>query len=663
MSFPTYPPCLRASVVQRLLFVSVLLSAAAGHAQISEAWFPITARDLKYKEVPGSPGASAVILDATDSTDDVLRSRFIHRRVRVLNESGRQYADVVIPVPPDSTVTDIRGRTIRRDGSAVEFSGKPFEKVLLRRAGQNLVAKTFTLPQVCVGCMVEYKYRVIWEKLVFDTVWQLQHDLFTVRERFRLRPYQGMLQTRHGGDETRLSYVYSNLPEGVIPRETSGGIELTVENTPAFVPEASMPPADNFKPQVRFFYGGREVESPDAFWRDMGREWFEKSEKFMGRSPQMESALAEIVGQETDPLKKLRAIYARTRRLRNLSYEPVRTKDEAKKEELKPNEHAAMVLTHGYGFSNEIAELFAALARAAGVQAAILRVSSREERVFDPKLLSGRQLPWELVRVTLDGADLFLDPGTPMCPFGLVWWPYTSGPALKLDKDGGEFVTVPTAGADKAVTRRTASMTLLPDGTLRGEIAVKLEGLEALQRRLDLQGSDEAGAANQLENELPGRLPAGAAVHFRSVEGMDAAEEPLVLHFEATVPGFAVKSERRLLVPARLFQEIAPEIFTAARRYPVYFPYTWSSIDNVSIRLPAGYSVESVPDGHEMKLASTRFIATRSLDADTLRVFCGLAVNSIYFEPEKYSELKGFFDRLRAAGDEQTVLSLRPDKQ
>lgn len=602
-----------------------------------------------------------MLLDATDSTDDVLRSRFIHRRIKILTESGRRYADVVIPVPSDASVTDIRARTIRRDGSVVEFSGKPFEKVLLRRAGQNLVAKSFSLPQSCVGCMVEYKYRVNWEKLVFDTVWELQHDLFAVREKFWLRPYQGMLQTRHGGDETRLSYVYSNLPEGVAPRETAAGIELTVENVSAFVPEASMPPPDNFKPQVRFFYGGREIESPEAFWRDMGREWYEKSEKFMGRTPQMEAALAEIVGQESDPLKKLRAIYARTRRLRNLSYEPARTRVESKKEELKPADHAALVLTHGYGFSNEIAELFAALARTAGVQADILRASSREERVFDPKLLSGQQLPWELVRVRLEGSEIFLDPGTPMCPFGLVWWPYTSGPALKLDKDGGEFVTVPTPAADKAVTRRTASMTLSPDGALRGEVTVKFEGTEALQRRLDAMGTDEAGAANGLESELLGRLPVGSTVHLRSAEGWDAVEDPLVLHFDVVTPGFAAKSERRMLVPSRLFQEIGAEIFTATRRYPVYFSYTWSSIDNVRIKLPASYAAESIPDGQDIKLASTRFIATRTLSAGTLTQSCVLVVNSIYFEPERYAELRGFFEKLRASGDEPAVLAAGPN--
>src|SRR5258708_23771330 len=124
-----------------------------------------------------------------------------------------------------------------------------------------------------------------------------------------------MLQTRHGGRETRLSYVYSNLPEGVAPRETAAGIELTVENVPAFVSEASMPPPDNFKPQVRFFYGGREIESPQAFWRDMGKEWYEESPKVMGRTPPMGSRLAENLRQRNHPLKKPHPHYTRTPRI------------------------------------------------------------------------------------------------------------------------------------------------------------------------------------------------------------------------------------------------------------------------------------------------------------------------------------------------------------
>jgi hypothetical protein len=63
--------------------IACLLSAALSAAQQSEDWFPVTAADLALKAVPGDPGAAAVQLDYTDSTDDTLRSRFIHRRIKI----------------------------------------------------------------------------------------------------------------------------------------------------------------------------------------------------------------------------------------------------------------------------------------------------------------------------------------------------------------------------------------------------------------------------------------------------------------------------------------------------------------------------------------------------------------------------------------------------
>jgi len=43
-------------------------------------------------------------------------------------------------------------------------------------------------------------------------------------------------------------------------------------------------------------------------------------------------------------------------------------------------------------------------------------VPSREERVFEPSLLTTGQFDAELVIVELGGKDVFLDPGTKFCP-------------------------------------------------------------------------------------------------------------------------------------------------------------------------------------------------------------------------------------------------------
>ena len=111
--------------------------------------------------------------------------------------------------------------------------------------------------------------------------------------------------------------------------------------------------------------------------------------------------------------------------------------------------------------------------------------------------------------VNRDGQSIFLDPGTRFCPFGFVRWMRTSSLALKLDKKGGSFIKVPSAGYEKAMVRRSAEVSLFPDGSLKGTITARFEGGEALERRLDALNTDDAGKKEALEEEAENWLPGG----------------------------------------------------------------------------------------------------------------------------------------------------------
>jgi transglutaminase-like putative cysteine protease len=639
------------------VLLASMFAAVSAHGQHSEDWLPITAQDLAFKDVPGDRGAAAVQLYYADFRDDNQRYQFIYRRIKVLTESGRKFANVEIPIQQQYSITDIQARSIHPDGSVVNFTGKPFEKVIAKKHEDKFLAKVFTIPDVSVGSIVEYKYRLIWEQYFYDAVWTVQHDLYTVSESFWLRPYRGPIHTRYAGDETQLSYVYSNMPSGVAPKDTGAGVELTMTNVPAFKAEQYMPPEDNFRAEVRFFYGGREIESPEIFWRDVGKEWYAKAEKFIGSHDQIKEAAAEIAAGETDPQQKLKKLYERVQQIRNLDFERERTRAEEKKENLKANDSVADVLARGYGTRNEIAELFVALARAAGFEAELLRASNRKTRVFDSKLLSADQLPDEIVQVKLKDSFLYLDPGTRFCPFGMVRWNYTSAPALKLDKSGGSFTLVPTATADKTIIRRTAKVRLNALGSARGEITVEFKGNEALQHRLDALKTDDAGRRGDLEDELVSWLPKGSQIDLIDVQGWESDHDPLIARFNFELPQFAVTAGKRLMTAADLFRSPQEEVFSAsARQYPVYFPYTYEELDNIAIEVPVGYSVETVPSGQDVKTSSTRFITTRSMKGNSAVMIRALVVNSIYFQPEQYPVLKSFFDKLRTADEEQIVI-------
>src|SRR5437588_3757758 len=135
------------------VFIVLLLSAAVSFAQ-KEDWLPVTQQDLQYKEVPGNPGAPAVRLYYAQYIDDNTSSLFIYERVKILNEKGlqpgRTYADVEIPLITFAdiveTIADLKARTIKPDGSIVEFNGKTFEKVRYKSRGDKIAVKAFSMP-------------------------------------------------------------------------------------------------------------------------------------------------------------------------------------------------------------------------------------------------------------------------------------------------------------------------------------------------------------------------------------------------------------------------------------------------------------------------------------------------------------------------------------
>src|SRR5258708_2665016 len=646
----------------RYFALLVCLASSAFCFAGGEDWLPVTPQDLEFKQVPGNSGAPAVILYHRHDIDDNTQSEFRYFRIKVLNAKGQQYADVEIPVLNIRVeMTDLKARTIRPNGSMVEFNGKVFEKTLFKGRGVKLAVKAFTMPEVSEGCIIEYKYMLVYRKHTFPFTsdrWVLQHALYTVKENFPFSPYEegGFQKPTHANytwDTTRVSYVSLNMKDK--PKSTGNFVGYSLQGVPAFESEGYMPPEDNYKPSVRFFYLRKGNPATDKVWREIGQDAYEVEERDLAGN--VKEAAAEAIGNETDPEKKLRRLYARVQQIRNLSFEHQRTLEERKKENLKVNNTVGDVLAHGYGSSYEITMLFIAMARSAGFETSIVHASNRKEIFFSKDLLSLGELETVLAAVQVNGTEMYLEPGTRFCPFGLLSWTYTATDALKLDKKGGSFIKIPPAEQDKSTTRRTANVTLGEDGGLKGEIIVEFKGQEALERRLDAVEHDEAAKRKDLEDEMKEWLPAGAAVKMAESQGWEATDSSLLARFTVEVPGYASTAGKRLLLPSYLFQVKQKDTFSHnERKYPVYFPYAFAELDRVTIQLPPGVSVESVPQQQDAKLPYARYQNASQSDGLRLVTQRALLFNGIYFELNRYSELKDFFSKVRLGDEQQVVL-------
>ncbi|HYX53061.1 MAG TPA: DUF3857 domain-containing protein [Candidatus Limnocylindrales bacterium] len=659
------------------LSLCCLLFTLAAFGQ-KQDWLPITQQDLQYKEVPGNKGASAVRLYYAQYLDDNTSTCFIYQRIKILNEKalnpdsrGKTYADVEIPILTITgiveDIADLKARTIKPDGSILDFTGKPYEKVIFKGRGDKLSVKAFSMPEVSVGSIIEYKYTAKvsvpsngFVKVFARDSWDIQDELFTVKESLFYRPFggtdfQSASRPQFYFDGARVSHVTMNLKEKPQDRGNDSVLELT--NVPAFEREEFMPPENNYKPSVIFFYGRRGNPSVDKEWQEIGKERYEELERFLAGSRGVKEAAMQAMGSETDPGLKLRKLYERAQSIRNLTYERERTAEERKAEHIQRNVDVGDVLAHGYGSRLDITLLFVAMARSAGFDASVVQVANRRNRFFVKDWTSIRQLDAVMAVVTLPTGDVYLEPGIRFCPYGQVRWIHTAIEGLRIDKKGGTFVKAPPVSYDKSVTRRTADLSLSEDGTLKGSVLLEFTGAEALEHRLDAIESDEAGRKKDMEDELKQWLPAGAIVKMQASDGWEGAEQPLVARFDVELPNYASLAGKRFLVPSYLFQLKQNEAFShSQRKYPVYLPYAFTDFDNVTIKVPAGFTTESIPAPQQAKLPYAKYQMTTRFENGELVSQRALFFNGIFFPLEKYSELQGFFGTVRTGDEQQAVL-------
>lgn len=636
----------------------LILCAALPTPARAVGFQPVSPDELKMTAEPKAPGAPAIILFREVDRDD--RGRTAHEdvyfRIKVLTEEGRKNADIEIQYfKEQGNVVNIHARTIKPDGSIVPFNGKAFDKSIVKARGVKYLAKTFTLPDVEVGSILEYYYTIdLAEDYVFDSHWILSNELFTRNAKFSLHPYTSDFQSFY------VRWSWNSLPPGT-PQPAEGPdhvVRLEASDIPAFRTEDYMPPENELKSRVDFIYSDEMFEKePDKYWQKLGKKRNGQMESFVGKRKAMEEALAGIVSPSDSPEVKLQKIYARVQQLRNTSYEVEKTEQEQKRNKEKEADNVETVWKKQYGNGWQLTWLFLALARAAGLQADGVWVSDRYNYFFAPQTMDGRRLDSNVVVVKLNGKDTFFDPGAAFAPYGMLPWVETGVAGLRLDKDGGAWLQTSLPDSKQSGIQRKAELKLTDTGDVEGKLTITFTGLEASQLRVDERLADDAERKKVLEDGVKESIPAASEVELTNQPEWKSSSPSMVADFTLKVPGWVSGAGRRALLPVGLFSSPEKHLFDhTSREHPIYFSYPFERIDDISIDLPLGWQISSLPkpqkeDGHIItySLESTN-------DKGTLHLNRTLNVDVLLLEAKYYPALRNFFQVVRTADEQQVVL-------
>jgi hypothetical protein len=629
---------------------------AAQPAKAGLGFQPISQDELKMTSEPQAPGAPAIILFRQVDRDDDINTPHEENyfRIKILTEEGRKYANIEIPFLKDfDNVVNIRARTIRPDGSIAEFDGKIFEKELIKERAAKVLAKVFTLPDVEVGSVIEYSFTIDFaEHRLFRSNWILSNELFTKKAQFSLKPYEGRYV------KYTLRWSWHDLPPGAVPREGPDHIiKMEASDIPAFQTEDHMPPANELKSRVSFIYEeGLSPKNQVDFWKQVGKKRNDELESFIGKRKAMEQAVAEITSPNDPQDVKLRKIYDRVQQIRNKSYELRKTEQELKRDREKPIENVEEIWKRGYGSGVQLTWLFLGLARAAGFEAYGCWVSSRREYFFTPNTMESAKLNANVVLVKLNGKDLYLDPGGPFTPFGLLEWSETGVPGLRLDSDGGTWIKTTLPEASESQIEHVARLKLSDSGDLEGKLTLTYTGLEAMYHRLEERHADDVARKKFLEQRVTSQIGVPAEAELTNQPDWTNSETPLVAEFNLKISGWTANAGRKVLISAAIFTVGEKTVFEHANRiHPIYFEYPHEKADDITIELPPGWEVNSLPpvQDHNGKVITYSLKVQES--PGTLRLTRKLTVDVLLLDQKNYAALRNLYENVRTSDGLQIV--------
>jgi hypothetical protein len=366
----------------------------------------------------------------------------------------------------------------------------------------------------------------------------------------------------------------------------------------------------------------------------------------------------QITAGAATPEAKARKLYDAVQALENTDYTRVKIKDV--RNVFRTFKKAHDIWSEKRGSSEDIAGLYLALARAAGLNVDGLQVANRDRRLFDPNLFSLRQLGDYLVVLHIDGKDIYLDPGEKLCPFGQLHWTHMMAGGIQENAKAPVY-TPPNATKD-AITAHAADLTVDAQGGITGTVKILMNGPAALHwRQLNLT-SDPEEVRKQLNESLSNLLPQGITGEVDKIQGLETAEG--FVSVSAKVSGqLGSSTGKRLLLPGFFFSTGAHPQFVAEekRTSAVDLHYAEQVIDDAVYHLPAGFTVESAPTPAQLPWPEHATLVVMTAPGNgVIDIRHTFQRAFVLLEAKEYPALRDYYQKIAATDQQQLVLVKAP---
>jgi hypothetical protein len=608
-----------------------------------------TPEELKMTADPKAPGAAAVYLYREEICNDELQTYSFYERIKVLTEKGKEMATIRIPFDlSELKVTNIQGRTIHVDGQVVPLTTKPDELMDYKTKESQEDSFIITLPEVETGSILEFRYTLSYNGYFPLPTWNIQQAQFIHKAHYSMR------YANRTPNYLMYSYKIDSEAKLVNKKEI---YTLDLVDIPPQPDEDWMPPLNTLKWHMEFYLSS--FKTGKEFWDYADKFWADAVKEIIKPNGNLKADVAQIVAPGDTDEQKARKIYAAVEKMDNTRFSRVKSKAERKKEKIKDVHDAHDLWKQQSGSDDDIALLYAALARAAGLSAWPMKVVNRNRAIYDASYLSSYQFDDYVVIVELSGKEVYLDPGQKMCPFGSLSWKHALTGGLRLTDKGAEFATTPPISFKDSVTQQAADLNIDESGDVKGTARVVMTGPEALYWRQLALENDEAEVKKQFIESMRNDLPEGVQADFDHFQGLDNPSVNLIGIMNVS-GSLGSATGKHFFLPGLFFETRAKHPFVAQdkRVTPIDVHFPKMTQDDVVYHLPSGYTVESVPQTSDVTWPNHAILRIASAaNGSTVRIQRAFVRNFTLLDSKDYNDLHDFYLKLAAADQQQLVLT------
>lgn len=578
----------KSALVLTLLFL--LLSFSIVLSAQDKDWRPVTPGELSLTKPSVEPDADAESLfwdvRVDDSSSDGLA--LVHYvRVKIFTQRGRdRFSSYDIQFGKNTKIKDVQAKVTKADGSVVMLKKEDVhERDVVVGDGLKIKAKSFAIPSLDVGSILEYRYREIRDGGSANMALLFQRDIPIQTISFHVKPFNG---------DIGMSYLPFNMGETKFQKEKDGFYGATMTNVAAFHEEPSMLPPDEVRSWMYIYYRAVQPKDTTEYWRNISKIVYDGAkDRFKAGDDVKTVTQTTIAGATTDD-EKLHKIFDFVKtQFRNLTYS-TNVSDDDRKKALNAKS-GSDVLKIKMGSSSDIDTLFGAMARAAGFDPRVALSGDRSEMLFHPDIPNvSLMLNSSSVAIKVGEEWKFFSPAEYFTPYGMLGWVEQGQAALISDPKELIWQNIPVSAATASMEKRTGKFKLLEDGTLEGDGRIEFTGLRSASMKAINNGDSATEQEKTLRDYVKANILPAAEVESFTIENANEPDKPFTYTFKIKVPGYASRTGKRLFLQPNVFERNSkPRFVSSTRKYAIYFSFPYSEQDDLEIELPQGFSLES----------------------------------------------------------------------